>query len=94
MLHATETTLKHLTEDLNFGDDVDAFDEETDETEEFANRVGVKKVLNEKKENINHALAKIKKSGFGICENCGQTIDPHVLHASPESRLCRKCKKK
>ncbi|KKU91586.1 MAG: hypothetical protein UY23_C0001G0192 [Candidatus Jorgensenbacteria bacterium GW2011_GWA1_48_11] len=93
-LKATEATLKHLADDLNFGDDVDHGDEKADEAEEFANQVGVQQVLREKIESIEAALEKIRRGKYGVCESCGQPIDSQILHAVPESHLCRRCKQK
>lgn len=89
-----KTTLKHLTTESDFGNDVDDLDEETDESEEFANQLNVKNVLVEKTKNIEDALAKIKSGSYGLCEKCGKGIAIEVLHALPESRLCRNCKQK
>ena len=91
---AAETTLKNLDKDLDFGDDVDHFEEETDEAEEFANQLGVRKSLQDKINNISLALDKIKSGSYGTCADCGKQIDITVLHAVPESRLCRDCKRK
>ncbi len=94
IVHATETTLKHLTKDLDFGDDIDDLDEETDESEEFANQLGIKQSLEERLANVKKALQRIKDKAYGRCLNCGRSIEPEVLHALPESDLCRKCKQK
>jgi len=48
--------LKNLKEGLDFGDDVDSGDEETDESEEFANYIDVKMSLEESLDDINKAL--------------------------------------
>jgi len=92
-LAEAETTLKHLDAELEFGDDIDHFEEEADETEEFANQLSIRKMLHDKINNIVLALSKIKENKYGICERCGQPIEITVLHAVPESRFCKKCKK-
>jgi DnaK suppressor protein len=43
---------------------------------------------------INKALVKIKKGEYGICENCGQSVEEKRLQAMPEAKLCIKCQKK
>ncbi|HMB17318.1 MAG TPA: TraR/DksA C4-type zinc finger protein [Candidatus Paceibacterota bacterium] len=85
--------LKNLKEGLDFGDDVDSGDEETDESEEFANYIDVKMSLEESLDDINKALEKIKEGTYGICEECEKEIEEKVLEASPSSRLCKNCKK-
>ncbi|MEK7629955.1 MAG: TraR/DksA C4-type zinc finger protein [Patescibacteria group bacterium] len=77
----------------DFGDDIDAFDEETDEAEEFSNQLGLKKSFEENLENINLALEKIAENKYGLCEECGEEIELAVLHAEPQSKLCKAHKK-
>lgn len=48
--------------------------------------------LEQKLEEINRALQVAKKGTYGICERCGNPIDPARLEALPETTLCVKCK--
>lgn len=41
---------------------------------------------------INAALQKIKKGSYGVCDRCGEEIDPARLKALPYANLCIKCK--
>ena len=41
---------------------------------------------------IDQALVKIEDGTFGICEDCGEPIQPKRLEARPETSLCIKCK--
>jgi DnaK suppressor protein len=41
---------------------------------------------------INHALSKIDKGTFGVCEECEEEISLKRLEARPETTLCIKCK--
>jgi len=41
---------------------------------------------------IDSALAKIGEGTFGVCEDCGNPINPKRLEARPETNLCIKCK--
>ena len=43
-------------------------------------------------EQIDNALKKIKKGNYGICENCGKSINKQRLMAIPFVNLCIKCK--
>lgn len=85
--------LKKTEETPNFGDDIDDGSEETEETEEFANKIGVKKSLEERLDKVENALRKISEGTYGKCENCGEDIDFEILKIDPESELCRNCKK-
>ncbi|SRR5258708_2177687 len=89
--------LKQLSVDekpADFGDDVDDFDEETNEAEAFANQSAEGQVLKDRLSEIDIALAKIVDNKYGICESCGKEIEAEVLNAAPESRFCNNCKAK
>lgn len=78
-----------------FGSDVESdFSEEADETEEFSNNLGTKDIFKERLHDIEAALEKIIKGGYGKCEKCGMNIEMEVLKVNPESRLCKECKLK
>ncbi len=87
-----EKEIKKLEQITDFGNDVDP-DEETDESEEYGNQLGVVQVYKTRLEQINEALAKIEKGEYGICANCGKKIEMDVLELAPESQLCQECKK-
>lgn len=76
-----------------FGSDVDGFDEETDETAEYSNRLAVQQTLKEEIGGVEEALNKIKENKYGICEKCGKEISLDLLKINPESKLCKDCKK-
>jgi RNA polymerase-binding protein DksA len=40
---------------------------------------------------IESALEQIKQGTYGICDNCGQPIDPARLKVMPEATLCIQC---
>lgn len=91
---------RHLLSDLgeldknrDFGDDVDGFEEETDETEEMANSLGVKSSLSSQLAEVRAAIERLRKGGYGICTNCGKDIELPVLEAFPSSTLCKACKR-
>ncbi len=86
--------LKKLDSELDFGSDTDGGDEEADETEEFANQVGVRAALKIQLDRVEKALERIKSGTYGICTLCGESIDRELLTAVPESDLCRNCKLK
>ncbi len=48
--------------------------------------------LEQKIEEIDHVLQNSKKGKYGVCERCGNAIDPARLTAMPETTLCIKCK--
>ena len=48
--------------------------------------------LEDQLQTIEHALQRVAQGTYGICENCGQTIDPARLEIMPETTLCIRCK--
>lgn len=40
---------------------------------------------------VNEALVRFENGTFGVCENCGQSIDPARLEAIPYAPLCIHC---
>ena len=77
----------------DFGSDTDHLEEEASETEAADNRMAAGAGLKERINEIDMALNKIRMGKFGTCENCGKEIGADVLAVSPESQLCRSCKK-
>lgn len=43
---------------------------------------------------LNHAIEWHENGQRGLCEDCGQSIDPERLEAVPEATLCKPCKEK
>ena len=48
--------------------------------------------LERKVEELEYAMANAQKGKYGICESCGQPIDPERLALLPGTTLCVKCK--
>lgn len=77
---------------VDFGSDIDHFDEETDESEEMSNQMAAAKDLKARLDEIDIALSKIRSGKYGTCEKCQKQIAIEVLDVDPESRLCKNCK--
>lgn len=88
-----EKDLVKLKETLDFGDDVDHYEEETDEAEEMGNYLGIKKTQDARLSQINKALEKIRRGTYGACEKCGKPIEQKILEIDPESLYCKDCKR-
>lgn len=88
-----EKELEKLKGGLDFGDDTDHYEEETDEVEEMGNYLGVKKTQDARLKQISRALMKIKDGTYGVCEKCGKSIEKRILEIDPESLLCKECKR-
>ena len=88
-----EAEIKTLKKPVDFGHDTgDPNDESADQDEESENNFRTAETLEIYLTDINSALDKIKSGAYGICENCNEPIEPEVLKAAPESRLCKNCK--
>ena len=79
---------------VDFGSDIDHFEEESDEAEEIGNQLAVAQDLKTRLDDIEVALEKIREGKYGICEKCGGEIEEEILDVDPESRLCKSCKAK
>lgn len=77
----------------DFGSDVDHGEEEANEAESFGNKVAMARAIKGQINEIDAALQRIASGAYGACEKCGRHIEEEVLRVSPESRLCRRCKK-
>ena len=88
---AIEDDILHLREWLKGEVDVDADEGDPDLAEREKN-LSLLMALERKLESVNAALRAIDKGKYGICERCGQPIDPERLQIMPEATMCVTCK--
>lgn len=89
-----EKELKGLRKPADMdGGEVDSFDGETDEAEEFSANMGMAESLKQRHEAVIEALGKMERGGYGVCEKCGMDIELDLLKVDPESKFCKMCKK-
>ena len=67
-------------------------EEEAAEALELEKRIAIEKRIKDQMVEINHALHKFEEETYGLCDSCGQTIDPARLEALPQANLCLSCK--
>jgi DnaK suppressor protein len=73
--------------------EVDAeFDEADPSFVEQESALALAQALEHKLASIDYALRQAQNGAYGICESCGEPIDPARLEAVPETTLCLKCK--
>ncbi len=62
------------------------------ETLELEERLALEKRVRDQLAEAEHALHKFEEGTYGLCESCGQLIDPERLEALPQARRCMSCK--
>ena len=76
-----------LTYDSNFADSSQVTAERGE-----VEALGAK--LRETLAEVEQALAKLSEGSYGVCEDCGSSIDPLRLEAKPAARYCINCASK
>ena len=102
-----ESELKHLRLDLEQletsgqpaeerreGSPFGKREEEATESFELEKRLALEKQIKANLSEIEDALSKFKKGTYGLCDICGQPINPERLEALPQAKLCMSCKAK
>ena len=67
-------------------------EEEATESFELEKRLALEKRLRDLLAETEHALHKFDERTYGLCDSCGQPIDPARLEALPQANLCLSCK--
>ena len=74
--------------------DADAgFSDRSHSTEERAGTLAMVDTLRARLREVDRGLDKIASGSYGVCERCGNPIDPERLEAIPWAALCIDCKK-
>jgi len=77
-----------------FVDYGDKEDENAAEVADFEKNLSLEKTLEVSLYNVNKAIKKIEEGNYGLCEKCGQPINPKRLEAFPSATSCMVCKQK
>ncbi|MFC2017548.1 TraR/DksA family transcriptional regulator [Chloroflexota bacterium] len=67
-------------------------EEEATESLELEKRLVLERRVRDHLTEIEHALHKFEEGTYGLCDVCGQHIDPARLEALPQANLCLSCK--
>lgn len=67
-------------------------EEEATEAFELEKRLALEKQLTDALAEVEHALEKYEAGTYGVCDLCGQPIEPARLEALPQASLCLDCK--
>lgn len=90
----TAAELMRLREELSAEIEIEDVDEAASELIERDKVLSLIFTLERKLEDIDYAIERAEKQGYGICESCGRPIDPERLEIFPETTLCIDCKRK
>jgi len=82
----------NTTEERREGSPFGKREEEATETLELEKRLALERRIREQLVGVEHALHKFEEGTYGLCDNCGQPIDPARLEALPQASLCMNCK--
>ena len=52
----------------------------------------IEKRIQDQLADVKHALDKLDQGTYGLCDICGQPIEPARLEALPQASLCLSCK--
>lgn len=55
--------------------------------------VAVESMLEDRRRQIEIALEKVRRGQYGICERCGNQINPERLQARPDALYCIDCQR-
>jgi len=85
--------LDHLREDLKAEFELEDIDDAASDLIERDKMQALIFALERKIESIDHAIKQAEAIGYGICEKCGNKIEPERLEIFPETTLCINCKR-
>ncbi|MBA3530472.1 MAG: TraR/DksA C4-type zinc finger protein [Ardenticatenales bacterium] len=85
--------IERLREDVKVELEFEA-DEGDPELPEREKNLALLATFEERLEEMELAIEKLKDGDYGICKNCGQPIDPERLLIVPEAQYCVPCKTK
>lgn len=88
-MESATTPLREMTDELSLYDQhsgdlgSETFEREKDQ--------GLQEMLEAELTKVNDALTRFKNGRYGMCERCGQSIDPRRLERIPSTTLCISC---
>ncbi len=88
-----QAELEHLRDDLKAELEHEDLDDAASDLIERDKIQALIFSLEEKLESIDHAINHAQVIGYGICEKCGNQIEPERLEIFPETTFCINCKR-
>ena len=87
----TVTEIERLKSTVSYSMEVVA-EEGDPELWEREKTLALIRTLEAKVSEIDRALRKMDQGRYGVCDRCGQAIDPARIEAVPTATLCLRCK--
>ena len=81
-----------LSEDRREGSPFGKREEEATQSYELEKRLALERRVKDSLAEVEHAIEKLDKGTYGLCDVCGQPIKPERLEALPQATLCMSCK--
>lgn len=72
----------------------EGFADAAQSTAERAKVLSLAEGLRQRLESLTEALERVEEGKYGLCERCGDEINPERLEAVPAARFCMPCKRK
>ena len=88
-----QAELEHLRNDLKAEIEHDDLDDAAADLVERDKIQALIFSLEDKVESIKHAIKQAQEIGYGVCEKCGNQIEPERLEIFPETTMCINCKR-
>ena len=85
--------LNHLRDDLKAEFELEDIDDAAPDLVERDKMQALIFALERRIESIDHAIKQAQEIGYGVCEKCGNKIEPGRLEIFPETTLCINCKR-
>lgn len=85
--------LEHLQQMLRESEVKVDLEEGDPDLHEREKNMSLVQTLEARLQSITRALRAIELGVYGICERCGQRIDPERLEAKPDATLCLTCQR-
>ncbi len=91
-LEQIEASARSTTDEGREGSPFGKREEEATEALELEKRLALEKRVRDQLVEVEHALSKFEQGTYGLCDVCGQHIEPARLEALPQANLCMSCK--
>ena len=91
-LEQSKVSVRRPADERREGSPFGKREEEATESFELEKRLALEKRVREQLAEVSHALHKFEEETYGLCDSCGQPIDPARLEALPQANLCVSCK--